>query len=83
MVIDSYDDFLNAVESPKKVPEWNYYISEERERYILVYRDKNDFEPLFKKYGVDSLVDFQLTFSFENAECQLKMCYNNSFYKNH
>ncbi|WP_034257704.1 hypothetical protein [Altibacter lentus] len=70
MVVENYDNILNAVESLKKVPEWNYFRSEERELYILVYRDENDLKPLFKKYGVDNLADFQLTFSFENPECK-------------
>lgn len=70
MVVENYDNILNAVASLKKVPEWNYFKSEEREIYILVYRDEQDLKPLYEKYGVDNLADFQNTFSYDNPVCE-------------
>ncbi|WP_196889866.1 hypothetical protein [Aureivirga sp. CE67] len=69
VVIENYDNILNAVKSLKKVPERNYFKSEEREFYILVYQDENELESLFEKHGVTNLADFQLTFNFKNPEC--------------
>lgn len=70
MVIENYDNILKVVKSLKKVPEWNYYKNEDREIYILVYRDENEIKSLFKEYGVDNYADFQKTFSFKNPLCQ-------------